>query len=114
MEPGIKFNIYVLLSDESFPVSDSFFIRGCHISFVYGIYPYLCLQDRQECGYAFRVGEVKSVVACHYVHYAVSNVLYWKDEHRHCANGQDAVGLAHNDDRAEEWSGLEEGLGVFL
>ena len=113
MEPGINFNINALLSDESFPVSHSFFIWGCHISVVYGVHEDLCLQHREECGYAFGVGEVKSVVACHYIHHAVSDVLFREDKHRHCANGQDAVGLAHNDDRAEEWSCLEEGVGVF-
>ena len=78
-----------------------------------GVQDNFCLQHREECRYALRIGKVKGVITRHHIHQAGIDVLFWKSQHRHGSNGQYAAGFADNDDRAEEWSCLKNGVGVF-
>lgn len=74
-----------------------------------GVHEDLCLQHREECGYALGICKVKCVVTCHDVHHTVRDVFFWEDQHRHGSNGQYAVGFSDNDHRAEEncWGVLQ-------
>lgn len=91
----------------------AFFIWGSHVSVVDVVHEDLCLQHREECGYALGICEVKCAVTCHDIHHTVRDVLFWEDQPRYGSNGQYAVGFAHNDHRAEEWSCLKKSVGVF-
>lgn len=106
-------NTNVLFSDEFPPLSHRFFIRGGNVTLMDGVHEDLRLQDREECGHALRICEMKSVVTCHYVQDTVRDVLLCKHQHWHGSNGQNAVCFADNDDWAEEGSHLEVGVGIF-
>lgn len=78
-----------------------------------GVREDFCLQHREECPNALGICEVKGVMTRHEIRHAGIDVLFWEGHHRHGSYGQYAVGFTDNHDRAEEWSRLKKGVGVF-